>query len=219
MAQPAETNSLEVRWFGTGTPPRILGEWITGFDPVSTATRTDLYLSLPDPSINLKLRDEGGEFVEFKRLLGGPRRHAFGPEVEGTLEQWYKWSFSLDHAPNLWRVDPTGLWLPVEKSRALSVLGEGRLRSLGVGPDADVTAHVEVTEVAVGSETAWTCGLEVAGDPEELEDTLDAVGGELFGEGFPLELPVAQSFGYGEWLHRRTSAVRASPDVLVPSNR
>jgi hypothetical protein len=87
--QTAETNSLEVRWFGRGPPPQTLTEWITRFGSVDVSTRTDLYFSPPGPTFNLKLRSEGGEFVEIKRRLGGPIPHTFGPGVDRTVEQWY----------------------------------------------------------------------------------------------------------------------------------
>ena len=59
MDRTSETNSLERRWFGTGTPPRALEEWLTGLGDTDTSTRTDLYLAPADPSLDLKLR--GGE--------------------------------------------------------------------------------------------------------------------------------------------------------------
>jgi hypothetical protein len=219
MDQTTETNSLEVRWFGTGPPPRELDEWLAGLGPVDTSTRTDRYLSPLGPSFNLKLRSEGGEFVEMKRRLADVDRRDFGPDVAGAVEQWYKWSFPLAHAPDLRTTDRTGLWIPVEKTRSLRVLDdEGR----SLGDDVtwtDVTAHVEVTEVTALGETAWTCGLEAAGRVDGLERAVASVGSELFGEDFPVALPAEQSFGYAEWLRRLAGDTGPDSDVLVPSRR
>jgi hypothetical protein len=221
MGQTAETNSLEVRWFGEDSPPAALDEWIAGLGSVDTTARTDRYLSPVHPSCNLKLRSEDGEFVELKRRLGEPDRRSFGPDVVGQVEQWYKWSFSLDHRPGLWETDRTGLWVPVEKTRTLHAVDDAELRSLEPSDGltgTDVTAQVELTEVTVLSETAWTCGVEVAGSVDELEDCFAAVGATLFGDGAPVGLSVEQSFGYVEWLQRLTDA-DADAAVFVPSNR
>jgi hypothetical protein len=220
MEQPTETNSLEVRWFGTGSPPQELVEWITDLGPVDTATRTDLYCSPVDPASNLKLRGGDGESVELKRRLGGPDRHEFGADVTGSVEQWYKWSFPLDHTPSLWTDDPTDLWLPVEKTRSLAVLDSTDHPSVDDGvSDYPVTTHVELTAVSALSETAWTCGLEAAGSPEHLEDAVSAVGPAVFGDAFPIGLSAKQSVGYAGWLRRLTADRGPAEAVVVPSKR
>jgi hypothetical protein len=220
MGRTTETNSLEVRWFETGAPPEELDEWVTGYGPVDTSTRTDLYAAPLDPSFNLKLRGEGGGSVELKRRLGGPDRHTFAPDVTGRVEQWYKWSFSLDHTPGLWETDRTDLWLPVTKTRTLAAFDGADLQSFDEGLSADgVTAHVELTAVEACSETAWTCGLEVAGRPDEFEEAFVAVGSELFGDGFPVGLSAAQSLGYAAWLERLATDRVPAPEVRIPSNR
>jgi hypothetical protein len=220
MGQTTETNSLEVRWFGEGSPPRALDEWISGLGTVDTSTRTDLYFPPPGPAFNLKLRSEGGEYVELKRRLADPTAHAFGPDVEGHVEQWYKWRFSLDHTPAPWTADQTGLWLPVTKRRTLYTFDEAALRAFDDGvPAADVSAHAEVTAVSAASERAWTCGIEVAGPPGALADTLRAAGSALFGAGFPVVLSAEQSLGYVAWLRRLLADARPSEEVLVPPNR
>jgi hypothetical protein len=220
MGQTSETNSLEVRWFDTGEPPRALTEWVTGLGETDTAQRTDLYFPPLDPVFNLKLRGGTGDSVEVKHRLGSGRRHSFSPSVTGTVEQWYKWSFSLDHTSRLWTADPTGLWVPVEKTRVLYPFENADRASLDESiTDTDVTAHVEVTEVTALSTTGWTCGVEVAGQSDELEAVFTAVESALFGETFPLELAADQSIGYVEWLGRLAADREPDSDVLVPSNR
>jgi hypothetical protein len=220
MGQTTETNSLEVRWFESGPPPQTLTEWITGLGSVDVSTRTDLYFSPPGPAFNLKLRSEGGASIEIKRRLGDPMPHTFGPGVDGTVEQWYKWSFSLDHAPDLWTADQTDLWLPVTKTRTLYAFDEADLQPFADDiSDAGVAVHVEVTEVSALSERAWTCGLEVAGPPDELEDVFFVVGSELFEDDVPVTLSSDQSLGYVTWLRQVGADLRPSEEVLVASNR
>jgi hypothetical protein len=183
------------------------------------STRTDLYFPPPDPSFNLKLRREGGAHVELKRRLGGPAPHSFGSDVDGSVEQWYKWSFSLDDSPELWTADPTGLWLPVTKTRTLHGFDDPELRWFDERlAGSGVTVHVEVTEVEALSETAWTCGLEAAGDPDELGTAVSVVGSALFGSEFPISLSAEQSFGYVEWLRRLTSDAGPAEEILVERN-
>lgn len=219
MSQTTETNSLEVRWFETGSPPEALAEWLSGFGPTDTATRTDLYLLPLSASFNLKLRGGGDDFVEMKRRLGAPRRQQFAPDVTGCIEQWYKWSFRLDGASELWTTDRTGLWVPVEKRRTLCVLDSADARGFDDLSHRGVAVHAEVTEVSARSETAWTCGLEAAGPPALLDDALATVGSTLFGEDVPLTLSTEQSLGYAAWLRRLAPDSPVATDVLTPRNR
>ncbi|MFC6941810.1 hypothetical protein ACFQE8_17825 [Salinirubellus sp. GCM10025818] len=217
MDGTSETNSLEVRWFGTGAPPGELDEWIAALGSVDTSTRTDSYLSPFGPSLNVKRR--GGESIEVKRRLGELGRHDLAPGVAGNVEQWYKWSFPLDRAPDPTSADRTGLWLPIEKTRTLYALDGAEIGSLAGNVSGPTTAEVEVTEGRTVSETAWTCCLEVAGRPDDLESVFDAVAAELFGADFPVELEPDESFGYPEWLRRVTANTGPSPEILVPSNQ
>ncbi|KAB1189991.1 hypothetical protein GJR96_17620 [Haloferax sp. MBLA0076] len=220
MGRTDETNSLEVRWFGTGSPPQALSEWVSGFGDVEPSQRTDVYLSPLDSGLNLKLRGGGADAVELKYRLGSGTHHVFSPEVTGTVEQWYKWSFPLEYTPSLWSADPTGLWVSVEKTRMLSAFETAELRSFDDSISAtDATAHVEVTEVTALSNTGWTCGVEATGPPDALEDVLVAVGARVFGESFPVELTATQSLGYAAWLRGVSADSTPTSSVLVPSNR
>ncbi|ELZ80531.1 hypothetical protein C455_06656 [Haloferax larsenii JCM 13917] len=225
MGETVETNSLEVRWFGTGPPPTALSTWLSELGPADTesndaARRTDLYFPPFDPTFNLKLRGGDADAVEVKYRLGSGTRHTFGPDVTGTVEQWYKWSFPLDYAPDLWSTDRTGLWLPVEKTRLLHPFEQSVLRSLDPRlSETGATAHVEVTEVTARSTTGWTCCVEAAGEPADLEDVVDALGDALFGESFPVELGEDQSLGYVEWLRQLSADVSSNAGVRPPSKR
>lgn len=219
MDGTSETNSLEVRWFGAGEPPEGLDEWIAALGSVDTSTRTDSYLSPLDPTLNVKLRGGGGESIEVKRRLGELGRRDLAPGVAGNVEQWYKWSFPLDRAPDPSSADRTGLWLPIEKTRTLHALDGAEIESLVDGVSGPATAEAEVTDVRAVSESAWTCCLEVVGHPTDLEGVFDAVASDLFGTDLPVELGPDDSFGYPEWLRRATTDTGPSPGILVPSNR
>lgn len=219
MSQPTETNALEVRWFGDGTPPEPLREWFDGLGAVGAAdasTRTDLYLAPTDAALNLKLRDECDGFVEVKRRLGAPAPRTFGDGVDGHVEQWYKWSFSLDSRSDLRARDPTGLWVPVEKSRLLHRLdGDDALASGTERP----TAHVELTAVTTPTAHAWTVGVEVAGAAADLEPAFDDTVAAVFADGCPTALAEARSVGYAAWLDAERTEAGADPEILVPSRR
>lgn len=207
MEYVTETNALEVRWFGSGTSPSALDEWLARRGTTDTATRTDLYVAPPVPSSNLKLRG-GGDAIELKRRLGPPERRAFGPDVIGSVEQWYKWRFPLARAPPTSTGDATGLWTPVTKTRTLRTFDDW---------PGDALAHVEVSELTAPA-TAWTCCLEVSGPPAETAAAFDTLADDLFGDDFPVALAADRSFGYAEWL-RRVAETEPTADVLVPSQR
>ncbi|MFC6864498.1 hypothetical protein ACFQGE_13655 [Halomicroarcula sp. GCM10025817] len=219
MAPPAETNSLEVRWFDAGPPPTSLTDWVTGLGDVTTATRTDLYLSPPAPAVNVKLRGGDAHALEIKQRLAALGSHAFGPAVTGRLEQWYKWRFSLSEAPALWDADRSGLWHPVEKTRLLVRLDDDHPVLAERLSEAGVTAHAEVTAVEAGDTSAWTCGLEATGPPTQLVPSLRAVGDALFDEAFPLSLDASQSVGYSAWLGAALADDDADPSVLTSADR
>ncbi|MFC7227651.1 hypothetical protein N0B31_09575 [Salinirubellus salinus] len=216
MSQPTETNALEVRWFGDGPPPEPLREWFGRLGDADAGSRTDLYLAPTDAALNLKLRDEGDGFVEVKRRLGAPVSRTVGGEVDGHVEQWYKWSFSLDERAALRARDPTGLWVPVQKSRLLHRLDGDDASASGV---AGPTAHVELTAVTTPTANAWTVGVEVAGPAAELEPAFDAAVATVFAEPCPAALTEARSVGYAAWLDAEPTQAGADPAVLVPSRR
>jgi hypothetical protein len=216
MAQPTETNSLEVRWFGDGSPPDDVRAWFTDLGSVDAGSRTDRYLAPPSPSFNLKLRGDGAS-VEVKRRLGAPVSRTFADGVAGRVEQWYKWSFPLEGRSGLEERDPTGHWVPVEKTRLLHAL-DGAAGPLADRPE-DLTAHVELTEVTAPEAHVWTVGAEVAGPVAALEPAFDALSTELFGGAFPVTFTEGRSFGYAAWLARTGAGGTPDPAVLVPSQR
>jgi hypothetical protein len=216
MAQPTQTNSLEVRWFREGSPPDAVRAWFADLGSVDAGSRTDRYLAPPSPSFNLKLRDEGAS-VEAKRRLGPPVSRSFANGVAGRVEQWYKWSFPLEGRSGLEKPDPTGLWVPVEKTRLLYAL-DGTDGPLSDRPD-DLTAHVELTEVTAPEGHAWTVGVEVSGPVADLEPAFEALSTELFGGAFPVTFTEGRSFGYAAWLAQNGADGTPDPTVLVPSQR
>lgn len=76
-----------------------------------------------------------------------------------------------------------------------------------------------MSAVSAPSETAWTCCLEVAGEPNDLVETFVAVGADLFGEDSPVELGNDASLGYAEWLRRVMADPGLDSAILLPSGR
>lgn len=192
--------TLEVRWFYDGPPPNAVVDWFMGFDPETQPEREDLYLISDDPSLNVKLR-EGN--IQLKRRSGDRSVIAFHEQVEGYRESWQKWSFPLsDEAPNLWADDPSGLWLPVEKSRYQREYGPDEQRRLLATRDEEqpATALIELTAIAFGSHEAWTICMEAEGDAETLPGTLRQMGRYIFEQATPPILIPSRSFGYVRWL-------------------
>lgn len=206
--------TLEARWFDSDPVPTDLREWTEALGSAEPSSWTDLYLPSSDPGFNLKLREDK---VQVKRRLTEPTARSLGPTVTGQCEQWAKWSFPLDTSSSLWEDDPTGLWVAVEKTRLRQSFEPDAQRSLSdrlpTSPPARV--HVELTDVRVKGETAWTFCLETEGPAAGLASTLITLGPLLLDD-FPTALSAEHSFGYVEWLQRLpTVSLAATTDVRV----
>jgi len=194
--------TLEVRWFYDGTPPSTVVDWFMDLDPEQESEREDLYLISNDPSLNVKLREEK---IQLKRQSGERTGAQFHDRVRGHREFWQKWSFPLtDDAPDLFTEDPSGLWLPVTKSRYQRKYKPAEQRSLLaplVEPDP-ADALVELTQVTSGPHRAWTICMEAEGRAEVLPGTLRQMGLYVFNQGTPPALEPARSYGYVHWLEQ-----------------
>jgi hypothetical protein len=209
--------TLEARWFDTLPVPEALMEWFQSLGTVETSTQADLYLPADDPTFNLKLRDDQ---LQIKRRVAGPFRTALGPKAAGACEQWSKWNFDLDEAPDsLWDDDPTGLWVSLNKTRRqLTIPPESQsalIDDLPTTPSA--TINVELTTVEAEVDTAWTFCLETEGPVSSLADTFMTAAPLLLDESLPLSLPADQSFGYVRWLQQRPDGpTRPTPEIQIP---
>lgn len=192
--------TLEVRWFYEGTPPASVVDWFMTFDPEKQSDREDLYLISNDPSLNVKLREEK---IQLKRRSGDRVSTHFHDRVSGHREFWQKWSFPLtDDSPDLFTDDPSGLWLPVTKSRYQREYEPDEQRALldTLDEPDPADALVELTQVTSGPHTAWTICMEAEGRAEALPGTLRQMGHYVFNQGTPPALDPSYSHGYVRWL-------------------
>ena len=203
LPSPIMDDTLEIRWFASGTPPSHITDWITDLGAESESNRMDLYLLSEDPAMNVKFRE--GQ-LQTKHRLGDGEPVRVNERVSGMRERWIKWSFPLDDdAPNLIKSDPTGLWVPVHKQRLQVELDADeqlrRLRDAGfeiTEPDP-VEALAELTVVRSGETVSSTVNVESEGAPERLASTLEQIVPLFFADP-AISFEAETSFGYAEWL-------------------
>jgi hypothetical protein len=207
-------HTAEVRWFVRGGLPREVVEWFwLGISPRNPDTREDRYLMLPGcEATGVKVRR--GRSLDVKARVGDGVAVSYGAEIEGVRERWVKWS-SDDPlvTAGMATASASGReWLGVRKERHL------RFFSLDSAPPVELESytaaglgcHVELSRVLAGDTNpfeAWTLGLETYGDPQRLEEALDAsVTYVLLGRPAPVPLTLAASMGYAAWLNRLPSS-------------
>ncbi|MGH9042209.1 MAG: hypothetical protein ACRDZ3_18475 [Acidimicrobiia bacterium] len=196
--------TLEVRWFGPGSPP----DAVTGrFDALGASgpqKRTDAYLVLPgNDTLGVKLR-EGGTAFELKLRQGDDHPAAFPSGPAGRVERWQKWSFPVgDDACRAARLGLPGESLvDVAKSRRLVAYRLGADGTAALARDrAGDGCSVEVTTLDVAGGHWWSVGFEAFGAEQRLADALAAAVAAFFADaGSAEELAGAPSGGYPAWL-------------------
>ena len=211
--------SLEVRWVFSGDLPASVLEWLGPF-PAAAEQRVDCYLVAPRlPGISLKIRD--ATLLDVKVAQGGKGILGLRHGGRGRLQTWEKLSFPFDaSAPR--SIDGSG-WVCVEKLRRrrsfTSVTGQAVERPLG---DIDSPGcAVELTEVHVGGDVAWTLAFEARGASGELMGDLRATASHLLHDSPPagVRLGLRDSMSYMRWLrspeiHRHVSGF---PELRQPS--
>lgn len=203
-------DTLEVRWFQAGSPPKEATAWMRDLGAEAESTRTDAYLWSDDPGVNVKLRE--GQ-IQTKRRVGAPSRIEFGSSVSGMQERWVKWCFpTLEQHQDLLDDEPTGSWVPVHKERVRRTIepAEQRRRLDQLIETDPAVVKIELTNVRSRSHRAWTVCVEAEGEPEALPGTLEQMGHHLFARRAPLTLSVDHSFGYVHWLQ---DVLASDPDA------
>ena len=204
--------SLEVRWIFPGELAGMVAGWFARF-PAETTVLEDAYLLDPHlPGLSVKVR--GGRALEVKAYRGSPGLLEVAGRAHGRLESWQKWSFP--HGPaSLGGGDSAGWW-PVSKRRRISRFsltgGSPRAGDRGLGERPGCA--VELTDVHAGGEAWWTLGFEATGPPDVLRGELDAAAALVFALALPggLELGMANSRSYTQWLRQQPRALRLSPE-------
>ncbi len=173
------SDTVEVRWFMTGPPPRVVSDWFLHAPvPAITESRADLYLELADrDDMGVKVR--AGTLLELKFRTGVHAELGLAEGFDGRVESWTKWGFALD-PPETGTGGGDPRWIQVEKNR--------RSRLYEVASDKGFTHAVpsmeqtgeggcaaELVEVRVGDHMAWGIGFEAFGTVSDLRDVL--VGG------------------------------------------
>jgi hypothetical protein len=198
-------HSLEVRWIFSRQLTAAMTEWHRRF-PAETLTVEDAYLLEPHlPGLSVKVR--AGRALEVKVYHGSPGLLEVVGRVRGRLESWQKWSFPYD-PPSQDSDAPTG-WKPISKQRRItrfSLAGRSthaRVPRLGEQP----ACAVELTDIRTCGETWWTLGLEATGPANTLRSELEAAAAVVFADALPggMELGMANSTSYAQWLRRRPS--------------
>lgn len=199
-------DTAEIRWFFKGHIPSELQSWLKRLDGTyeEQDSRTDSYLILPDYSrLGIKLR-EGR--MEVKKMQVTGRSYSSGG-INGTLEQWTKWSSSIEAAGNAYSLlqQDGSNWLRVQKSRAVQKYGITGSSGLTRFPDSGYPAAgiaVELSALIALEKSWWTFGIECFGEKNTVMTHLLALIPKLT-TGIPLSLCRAEnSAGYPEWITR-----------------
>jgi len=211
--------SLEVRWVFSGGLPAATIDWLGPF-PAAAEERVDCYLVAPRlPGISMKIRD--ATLLDVKVAHGGLGVLGLRHGGRGRLQTWEKLSFPFDAtAP---RSIDGSRWVSVEKLRRrrsfTSVADQVAERPLSESESPGCT--VELTEVHIGGDVAWTLAFEARGASSELNGYLRATAFHLLHDSPPagIKLGLRQSMSYMRWL--RSPEIRRHvsdfPGSLQPS--
>ena len=203
--------SLELRWFFKGLVPAEVRSWFThtvlADRPCKEKSRRDLYFLVRNRD-DLGLKLSRGR-LELKWCQAAHPFALSDPRVDGVAENWVKeeWRGAkelgscLDLAfgkPNLrgWRVE-------VHKTRCqrkFQVDARGHLSDLVMDRPAEQFFKVELTSLAKHDRPWWTLGMEISGEPENLQEIFAAAVQNLLSDHPPLNLHAGQSYGYPRWL-------------------
>ncbi len=202
---------LELRWFFKGTVPADVWNWFNqrfpAARPQKEKSRQDLYFIVRDRE-DLGLKLSRGR-LELKCRQESQPFSLPEPGVAGAAETWSKqeWRCGKEYAetlamafgkPNLkgWRVE-------VQKNRSMrkyQVDALGMISALPGDQPAERLFKVELTSLMKHDRPWWTLGMEIAGEPPNLQEIFAMVVQTLL-DGHPeLDLHPDRSYGYPHWL-------------------
>jgi hypothetical protein len=205
--------SSEARWFyrRNRTEIEMIRHWFMNLPNAIVehqSMRVDYYYRLSQsPRFGIKLRMEGGGKAETKEQTKdyGPVR--FHPELEGTVNDWIKWSFALAE-PEVQASMLAPSWVAVEKTRWLQRyrIEEDRERTFHIsavrGPEFPGAGFgLEFTEISVEGERWFSVGFEAYDTLGERRRTyLDAGVAYILKQSAPPGFAPADSMSYYAWL-------------------
>jgi len=177
--------SLELRWFLSGSVPDAAKRWFEALGPdVELESRTDRYL-IPTESDDLGLKVREGR-VEAKQRTGREEERCWG-HAEACPEAWRKWTLGLATHASL-----TPGWVDVSKTR----------RQRWVQRDGAGCA-LELAEVVLDGAVWWSICLEASGGtPGSRQLVFQEAAARWLGRSGAPALPVGAAFGYPAWLRR-----------------
>ncbi len=188
--------SVEIRWFGRGSPAPAMRAWFEAGErsPEAEPARDDRYLAHPDESLGIKLRQGKLEIKRRESLL----EPLILPGVAGVVERWRKWSFALAEDDL-----PSEAWIAVHKRRLVRKYAcqDGRALAIAAAERPAQGCNVELTELTVHGDSWWTLGFEAFGAESLLRDCLEATARAVFVGAAP-RFDVRDSYGYPAWLAR-----------------
>lgn len=196
--------TIEVRWFLRDKAPVELRRWFERGDIAPTEeVREDWYLySTDNSSLGIKLREAN---LEIKQRLRKAGIHQFAQDVQGQVETWVKWEFSLDSEncdlPQLNQSD--GFWVLVKKERFSKYysITVDSIELIEVPAQVGQGCTLELTELRVWDQSWHSLGLETFGDVDRPEATPKRVMQHVLTDSH-LILQASDSFGYPEWLQK-----------------
>jgi len=211
--------SNEVRWFFESVPDTLV-QWFQrkGLDLMaSKSSRADFYLPFSsNKGLSIKLR-EG--HLEIKKLLKQSGKRKFVPgNIEGKVQHWVKWRFSLDEQDALAKsiiVEKKYDWIEVYKNRIGfkyqfdlkgKLLGEKGIEELI--PEG---CQVELTRLKIKDKEFFSFGLESFSEtehfPQYFNKAIKLVAKELAETNEliqplipPIQLPAEMCMSYPEFL-------------------
>lgn len=193
--------TIEVRWFLPGNASDKMRRWFErgAIPPTEEGLREDWYLySVENSSLGVKLREAK---LEIKQRLHNAGICSFSQMVQGQVETWIKWDFSLNseerELPQFNQSD--GFWVLVEKARASK---HYRIAADGITPIAATSGaaqgcSLELTELQVWEQSWHSLGVETFGNVDQAK-LLEIM--QFVLTDFDPVLKAADSFGYPHWL-------------------
>ncbi len=195
--------TIEVRWFLAGRASAEMRRWFErgAIAPTEEGLREDWYLySVENASLGVKLRDSN---LEIKQRLHHAGIQQLAQDVQGQVETWVKWEFSLDSENNdLPQFDQSdGFWVLVKKERCSKYysLATDEIEPIETPAQAAQGCTLELTELRVWDQSWHSVGLETFGNVTQPAATSKRVMQHVFTD-FKPNLKAAHSFGYPHWL-------------------
>lgn len=195
-------HTLEVRWFFPGSIPHGFNHWFTSLgEPRSVDARVDHYLAGTGPLLGIKVREGSLEIKQRQQEHG---RQDFAPALSGMVESWNKWRVAIP-ADEIEAIQQDRGWLAVEKTRqqygfTLPESGEIYVRDPEVFPRNG--GGVELTQISLDLSSWWTFGIEVFGEPHQLNKILEQVIGYVVDRSVEFDFDAGRSMSYPAWLEQ-----------------